>query len=167
MQHQQWIGGSSSRGLAVDDGCRNKRNVTQPWPLVIGCLSEVDSASNCRPSPAGRNNKLIVEQSWSLAGVFLNHGASGVLATLWVVDDYTARVFLLQFMDRWEAGSNAGEAYDLTLRDLWAQLTQAAGLIIGLSWPLSSTRSGLSMAYLGSVHRPSVVLQWTVLDLNQ
>jgi tetratricopeptide (TPR) repeat protein len=94
----------------------------------------------------GRTELAIPEQASSIGNVFIGHGARCVLSTLWNVDDRVARDFGIEFVRRWMSGTTAGEAYDLTLRDLATRLpddlrapaTLDAFQLIGdrhLAWP--------------------------------
>ena len=70
----------------------------------------------------GRTELAIPEQASSIGNIFIGHGARCVLSTLWNVDDRVARDFGIEFVRRWMSGTTAGEAYDLTLRDLATRL---------------------------------------------
>ena len=95
----------------------------------------------------GRTELAIPEQASSIGNIFIGHGARCVLSTLWNVDDRVARDFGIEFVRRWMSGTTAGEAYDLTLRDLATRLpddlrapsTLDAFQLIGdrhLAWPI-------------------------------
>jgi CHAT domain-containing protein len=95
----------------------------------------------------GRTELAIPEQASSIGNVFIGHGARCVLSTLWNVDDRVACDFGIEFVRRWMSGTTAGEAYDLTLRDLATRLphdlrapsTLDAFQLIGdrhLAWPV-------------------------------
>jgi CHAT domain-containing protein len=95
----------------------------------------------------GRTELAIPEQASSIGNVFIAHGACCVLSTLWNVNDLVARDFGIEFVRRWMGGTTAGEAYDITMRELGVRLAQNlqafstldAFQLIGdrhLAWPI-------------------------------